>query len=326
MLLSIAIPTYNRANYLDRCLDSITRQIVEIDYQVELLVVDNASTDHTFEIVEKYIKRGFQIKYSKGETNKGIDYNILQCYHLSKGKYVVAFGDDDILYDGVLKRLEKLLRDDFGIIYLENNNIPKNNFDAIYIDESIFKYKVYDSTFKTFNSINYYITYTSGCIINKNCFNIDFEYIGCFVALSPCIIKAITNANHNAIVHTKCIGFQPENSGGYKVVDVFAKNLNQVMEKEISDKRIISCINTHLLLGFFPIWMIRFKQNEKINSHFFSEDEKPYKKLKLIYKKRWLFWFTITPVMIMPVKIAKQYVLFLLMLKRLYSSVINLLF
>lgn len=107
MLLSIAIPTYNRANYLDRCLDSITRQIVEIDYQVELLVVDNASTDHTFEIVEKYIKRGFQIKYSKGETNKGIDYNILQCYHLSKGKYVVAFGDDDILYDGVLKRLEK---------------------------------------------------------------------------------------------------------------------------------------------------------------------------------------------------------------------------
>lgn len=319
MLLSIAIPTYNRASYLDRCLNSITRQINGIQYQVELLVVDNASTDNTYEIVEKYINQGYNIKYSKGETNKGIDFNILQCYHLSTAKYVVAFGDDDILYDGVLQCLEKLLVDDYGIIYIENNNITNDDFNSIKVQESGFHFKSFDSSFKTLNTINYYITYTSGCIINKKYFDVNFDYVGCFVALTPCILKAILNSKKNACVSTKCIGYQTENSGGYKLIDVFAYNLNEVMLKEIKDKRIISCINTHLLLGFFPIWMILFKQNKKNYKHFFIANEDPVKKLRIAYNGSFLFWFAIMPIKLLPIKIAKQYVLFLYLIKKGYT-------
>lgn len=318
MKLTIAIPTYNRADYLDRCLRSLVRQLPNLNYDVELMVHDNASTDHTKAVVDGYIAEGFDIAYFTNTDNKGIDYNILQCYKHASGDYVVAFGDDDILYDGVLNGLDELLAQDYGIIYLQNNNIPADNPLDVRIQNDAIRFKKYKGAFAILNQINYYFTYTSACIINRKYFDVDDSYVGCFVALTPCILKAIQRAPENIYVNTPCIGFQPENSGGYKVIDVFAVNLNEVMKKEISDRRIIRCINTHLLLGFFPIWMIRFRQNKSVNSHFFKEN--PLVALKRVYKDRFLFKLTILPAAYLPIKLAKQHYNLCLLIKRIYTK------
>ena len=65
-LLSICIPTYNRAKILDRALENIERELKSIDInEIELVIFNNCSKDDTQEIVYKYINKGLPIKYSK---------------------------------------------------------------------------------------------------------------------------------------------------------------------------------------------------------------------------------------------------------------------
>jgi glycosyltransferase involved in cell wall biosynthesis len=47
MKLSIVIPAYNEEQYLGRCLDSIQKEVLDKGYDVEVIVVNNASTDNT---------------------------------------------------------------------------------------------------------------------------------------------------------------------------------------------------------------------------------------------------------------------------------------
>ena len=54
-LLSIVIPTYNMEAYLQRCLDSVTRD--DVPSSLELIVVNDGSTDGSLAIMQKYAKK-----------------------------------------------------------------------------------------------------------------------------------------------------------------------------------------------------------------------------------------------------------------------------
>ena len=59
-ILTIAIPTFNRANYLKNNLKNIIKQ-ASIHNHVEVIVIDNASTDNTYNICIEYFKLDFLI-------------------------------------------------------------------------------------------------------------------------------------------------------------------------------------------------------------------------------------------------------------------------
>ena len=109
LILTIAIPTYNRARYLDLCLGQICKQLPDIETRIELLVSDNCSTDSTTDVVRKYIDQGFHIRFMKNKANVGPDRNVLKCFREAEGKYVLIFGDDDVLLDGGLNKIIKIL-------------------------------------------------------------------------------------------------------------------------------------------------------------------------------------------------------------------------
>jgi abequosyltransferase len=79
-LLSICIPTYNRARCLAALLDSIHAQKTD---EVEIIVSDKASTDDTRAIVKKYP----DIIYGRSVKNLGFDANVLRAVSLASGKY-----------------------------------------------------------------------------------------------------------------------------------------------------------------------------------------------------------------------------------------------
>ena len=66
-LLSICIPTYNRAYYLDQCLEAIVHQD-GFDERVEVVISDNASTDNTQELCKKYTEQYPNIRYFRNEV------------------------------------------------------------------------------------------------------------------------------------------------------------------------------------------------------------------------------------------------------------------
>ena len=71
MLLSICIPTYNRSEKLDNCLNSILISIQNVkERNFEICISDNCSSDNTEKIVKKY-KNIFEINYHKNNDNLG---------------------------------------------------------------------------------------------------------------------------------------------------------------------------------------------------------------------------------------------------------------
>ena len=76
-LLTIAIPTYNRATCLRELLSVLTDQLRH-ESRVELLISDNASPDQTPAVVKDFVTRGLQVRYIRNTQNIGPDANFLQ--------------------------------------------------------------------------------------------------------------------------------------------------------------------------------------------------------------------------------------------------------
>lgn len=94
--LSIAIPTYNRAAWLGRTLESLARLIVPEGVRVEVLIVDNASTDNTAAVIaEKAGHHPFPLRVVR-EEQQGLCYGRNRALHEAAGEHV-AFFDDDVL-------------------------------------------------------------------------------------------------------------------------------------------------------------------------------------------------------------------------------------
>ena len=90
--VSIVTCTYNRAPYLDRCINSVLQQSIE-DW--ELIIVDDGSRDHTYEVVDKYLVQHKNIRYIKhANTGQGLARNtgIL----LATGEYITFLDSDDV--------------------------------------------------------------------------------------------------------------------------------------------------------------------------------------------------------------------------------------
>ena len=91
-LVSIGVPVYNGEKGLARALDSLLGQ----DYSnLEIIISDNASTDATAKICEKYVLKDTRVKYSRSEENQGTIVNFNLVFKLSSGKYFMWSAHDD---------------------------------------------------------------------------------------------------------------------------------------------------------------------------------------------------------------------------------------
>ncbi len=96
-LLTIAIPTFNRAELLDKQLAWLSQAIKGFENECEILVSDNCSTDNTPETVKKWqsILSHVVFKYNRNQENIGVLKNVAYCLRAATTKYVWAIGDDD---------------------------------------------------------------------------------------------------------------------------------------------------------------------------------------------------------------------------------------
>ncbi|PHV62799.1 glycosyltransferase [Cyanobacterium aponinum] len=107
ILLSVVVPTYNRAKYLDRCLKSVLFEQVN-SCEFELIVNDNASPDNTQDIVQEYLEDP-RIKYYRNEENIGMVRNFYVSTKRANGKYVLWLSDDDWLLPNAISDIMKVI-------------------------------------------------------------------------------------------------------------------------------------------------------------------------------------------------------------------------
>lgn len=100
--LSFCITTRNRAVYLRKTLDSIIPQVTN---QVEVVIIDGASTDDTEDVAKTY-QREFQcIRYFRMEKNSGVDRDFNSSVEAAQGDYCWFMSDDDLLKPGAVRTI-----------------------------------------------------------------------------------------------------------------------------------------------------------------------------------------------------------------------------
>jgi glycosyltransferase involved in cell wall biosynthesis len=93
-LVSVGIPTYNRAELLPRAVESVLAQ----DYaNIEVVISDNASADATQALSEELCRRDSRVRYLRQPTNIGLVANYAEVFRQSCGELYIALADDDWL-------------------------------------------------------------------------------------------------------------------------------------------------------------------------------------------------------------------------------------
>lgn len=105
--ISLVIPTYNRMHLLQQALQSVARSRIANRDQVEVLVVDNGSTDATHNAVERLRENGFpfRLRYFF-EPAQGVSHSRNRGIAASYGNYIVFMDDDQVIDPTYLDRVK----------------------------------------------------------------------------------------------------------------------------------------------------------------------------------------------------------------------------
>lgn len=124
--VTIIIPVYNQQDLVIRALKSIP-----IREDIEIIVIDDGSTDNTFNNLINYrenINQNIAVLYN--ETNKGVAYTVNKGFDNANGEYIVLLGSDDYFYtENFEKAMNELDGTDF--IFFQT----KNNYGMVELDE-----------------------------------------------------------------------------------------------------------------------------------------------------------------------------------------------
>lgn len=105
-LVSVGIPVFNEAGFLDETLASLLAQ----DYpQIEFIISDNASTDETPEICNRAAAKDARIRVLRSEINEGTTANFLRCLDEAKGELFLWAGGHDLWSDNMISRCVEAL-------------------------------------------------------------------------------------------------------------------------------------------------------------------------------------------------------------------------
>ncbi len=174
-LVSVIINTHNGAKYLNKSINSILLQSYE---NFEIIIWDNASTDHTKQLVTSYLDH--RIKYYYSEKFQKLYEARNQALNVSNGRYITFLDSDDSLTENSIGLRLDVLKNSDKLVCYSNLFISKN-----FKKKKIF----YDRTKKSGNIFSEIIQQYDICFIslmfkkeifNEYKFNPNFNIIGDF--------------------------------------------------------------------------------------------------------------------------------------------------
>ena len=297
-LLTIAIPTWNRAIFLEQNLRQLNREMTGIaPGLVEILVSDNCSSDHTPAVVEE-AKRSTQIAYVRNESNIGWGANFAQCFNLARGKYVLLLGDDDLLIDGALAILvDRLAAGNYGVLCLRPYGFDsdfRNEYPGSFGSENHFKDGV-----QFLMEIGALVTLISSCIVNKNLLR-DVDTSGFSkgdLSHLHLVIPAALIGKENLFINRYLVACKRNNSSNYSFSDVFVREMFQTLDSYSHfglTKDVLRVFENRLLFSYYPFYLLllRWERSEDLQvtmRHFADR-----------FEDRWLFRYWVAPTIWLP--------------------------
>lgn len=297
-MISIIIPIYNSEKYINECIDSLINQTYK---NIEIILIDDGSTDSSYAICEAYQKKDNRIKlFKKDNGGQGSARNLgLQ---IATGDYIMFVDSDDALELNTILENYNILKPNPNIDFLQfpiyRNYYAKdafldkgkesiyskdNDFKKLMLDESIITWIVCDKIFKKELLKDH--LFPEDMIYEDNYFMIDLcDKLNCIYISEKGIYYYYKRQNSTT---TSKVSFNSELST-CKVLLLTLGKINSVTENKLFLKYLVRLINVnkslivnfkHSLLGI-NAFKHEFKTRDIINSNLDFKN-----KLKLfIYK------------------------------------------
>ena len=135
-LVSVIMPVYNAEKYLDRSISSVINQTYD---NLEILLIDDCSTDNSYNILKEYAKKDKRIKVFHNQENQHVSETRNVGIRNSTGKYLYFIDSDDFIDNDYIEHLV--------------NTAEKENADVV-VNPNIYQYKNGGKRYDIFKNIN----------------------------------------------------------------------------------------------------------------------------------------------------------------------------
>lgn len=325
-VLTIAVPTYNRSRYLEQCLSTILPQARAAGGRIAVLVIDNASTDETPDVLASFAAEYPDVLATKrNPVNIGGDANIAKCFEACETRHAWVFGDDDDLAPTALGTVLDLLQaHDPGVIYLKPQPY-KGDASAVFKAKGAGRYARF--TRRTLGAMLYEVSdmfsFISGNVVRKASVpsGLDlYKHVKTHYNQVQWVFAALFAADVNIIADDHLLAINDEgNSGGYPFCRVFGTNLNILFDECVrygARRADFDVINKRMARELFPGLIYQCRISNGTYRNYVPEDY--YAELKPSYGRYWEFWFLIMPMCKLPKAILYPHFLAVRILNRLY--------
>ncbi len=308
-ILSVCIPTFNRAKMLEEALNAVIVQIVDnsLELMVEINISDNASSDNTQEIVNavQNIHPQLKIYTHKQRENIGPDGNIYSSLKMAHGTWAWILSDDDIIIPGTLIKLINLLKES-----AENTVICVNarsfNQSPLEITPLFLQNNdgVIDSPDGVMLHLNSMITFLSIMVIPVCSYisNDYSAYVGTFLLQSYIFIDAISATGGMRTISEPFLAVRANNSGGYDFYKIFGTEYANILKYAAlhgySQQIVQNVMRIHLRKFIFP-FTCSFKVRGSLGKlkPDFGDGRR---RLMELYRNDPFFWLVMLPLLLTP--------------------------
>ena len=303
-LLTIAIPTFNRCEFLRQLLDSLSGEVPR-DGSVEVLVADNASPDATPEVVAEARRRGMPVEHLRSQENIGADGNFLRCYERAAGKYVWIFSDDDLLRPGALGQILKLLSgDEYDLVYVSSAGFAAEAPQARPV-VSAPRVRAYTDAARFARRVHVFTTMITGNIINKDrvesiAHRPFSTLVGSSLIQLGWTFTALRGHRKSLYIEDELVAYRLGNTGGYGVCKVFGPTLATLADEWLAVPKLNRLIVNASLQRLLPPCLLSAK--EHAHGDYLQED--PRAVLSSTFAGNFRYWLFNYPIIVLPSPLA----------------------
>jgi abequosyltransferase len=313
-LLTIAIPTYNRAEDLANLLALLQTQLTPFR-QVELLVSDNASSDNTPQVIadaqHRFASTGARLTSHRHPTNIGADANFASCYHRARGHFLWICGDDDLIVPGAVDEVVGHLQTspDLDLIYATSYGFRHDPVAEWQGDPLHRRFHTIRDPRRFAMIVNIMFTFISGIIVNKSRLqSLPHEAPEAFLDTNlvqlSWSLPLLLHHRKSLVLWDRPVAARVGNAHGYELGKVFGEQLATTVTRLLPNRPDLSApILNVALRRWLPSVVIDYRSTatQTLGLHDAT------RALRRAYAHNPRFWIFTWPALTLPLPLARLY-------------------
>ncbi len=317
-LLTIAIPTFDRARHLEALLAILQPQVAG-KTEVEVFVADNASDDDTPAVLltaqAHFDAAGGRLRTHRHRANTGSDANFAFCFSEAAGSFFWMCGDDDLIVPGAVDEVLALLQTpegepaDLDMIYATSYGF-REDFLRERTGDPLHRRVHNVRQARTFaRVVNIMFTFISGIIVNKDRLlalphEAPESFIGTNLVQLSWSLPLLRQHRRSAVLWTRPVAARVGQAHGYSLGRVFGRQLSLVVTRLLPDRPDLAApILNMALRRWFPSVLLEFRSRATDTLQL----EEAHHELRQAYGRNWRYWLFAFPALTLPLPAARWY-------------------